>query len=195
MAGVLQGLKSYKGIAPDDADGTGSATASIIFRYAEVLLNYAEAKVELGEGSQDVLDKTINILRNRVGMPSLTVTVGFTNPNWEFKDISPLLNEVRRERRIELAVEGYRFDDLMRWAAAPLIKRPLYGAKYQQFVRPAFFDPPLSGIPVSNDGYIFPLKNTPAANGWQFNPDRDYLLPIPSNELVLNKNLKQNPGW
>ena len=188
------GFEIFKGIAPNDADGTGSSTASIIFRYAEVLLNYAEAKVELGEGTQDVLDKTINILRSRVSMPPLTVTVGFTDPNWEFKDISPLLNEVRRERRIELAVEGYRFDDLMRWAAAQLIKRPLYGAKYQQFVGQPF-EPPLSGIPVSDDGYIFPLKNTPAANGYQFNPDRDYLLPIPSNELVLNKNLKQNPGW
>lgn len=188
------GFEIFKGIAPEDADGTGSATASIIFRYAEVLLNYAEAKVELGEGSQDVLDKTINVLRNRVGMPALTVAVGFTDPNWEFKDISPLLNEVRRERRIELAIEGYRFDDLMRWAATQLIKRPLYGAKYQQFVGQPF-DPPLSGIPVSDDGYIFPLKNTPAINGWQFKPDRDYLLPIPSNELVLNKNLKQNPGW
>lgn len=188
------GFEIFKGIAPDDADGTGSATASIIFRYAEVLLNYAEAKTELGEASQDVLDKTINVLRSRVSMPNLTVDVGFTDPNWEFPSISPLLNEVRRERRIELALEGYRFDDLMRWAATSLIKRPLYGAKYQQFVNKPF-DPPLSGIPVSDDGYIYPLKNTPAANGWQFNPDRDYLLPIPSNELVLNKNLTQNPGW
>ncbi len=188
------GFEIFKGIEPDDADGTGSATASIIFRYAEVLLNYAEAKAELGEATQDVLDKTINVLRGRVSMPSLTVSVGFTDPNWEFKDISPLLNEIRRERRIELAIEGYRFDDLMRWAATQLIKRPLYGARYQQFEN-APYDPPLSGIPVSDDGYIYPLKNTPAANGWQFNPDRDYLLPIPSNELVLNKNLTQNPGW
>ncbi|WP_344980293.1 RagB/SusD family nutrient uptake outer membrane protein [Compostibacter hankyongensis] len=188
------GFEPFKGIAPDDADGTGSATASIIFRYAEVLLNYAEAKVELGEGTQEVLDKTVNVLRDRVGMPRLTADVGFTDPNWEFKNLSPLLNEVRRERRVELAIEGYRFDDLMRWAATALIKQPLYGARYSQFVGKPF-NPPLSNIPVSADGYIFPLKNTPAAQGWQFNPGRDYLLPIPSDELVLNKHLTQNPGW
>lgn len=188
------GFEIFKGEAPDDADGTGSVTASIIFRYAEVLLNNAEANVELGKGTQDVLDRTINVLRDRVGMPHLTVGVGFTDPNWEFKELSPLLNEVRRERRIELAIEGYRFDDLMRWAATQLIKRPLLGAKYQQFVGKPF-NPPLSNVPVSSDGYIFPYLNTPAVNGWQFNPNRDYLLPLPSNELVLNKNLKQNPGW
>jgi len=188
------GFEIFKGIAPDDADGTGSVTASIIFRYAEVLLNYAEAKTELGEGSQEVLDKTINVLRDRVQLPHLTVGVGFTDPQWEFTNITPLLNEVRRERRVELALEGYRFDDLMRWSAAHLIKRPLYGARYQQFAGKPF-DPPLNNIPVSDNGYIFPLKNTPAANGWQFNPNRDYLQPLPSNELVLNKSLKQNPGW
>ena len=188
------GFEIFKGIAPDDADGTGSATASIIFRYAEVLLNYAEAKVELGEGTQQVLDQTINVLRDRVSMPHLSANVGFTDPHWEFPELSPLLNEVRRERRVELALEGYRFDDLMRWSADQLIRRPLYGAKYQQFVGKPF-DPPLNNIAVSADGYIFPLKNTPASNGWQFNPGRDYLLPLPSNELVLNKNLKQNPGW
>lgn len=188
------GYQLFKGIAPDDADGTGAVTASIIFRYAEVLLNYAEAKAELGEATQDVLDKTINVLRDRVSMPHLTVAVGFTDPNWEFPTLSPLLNEIRRERKVELAVEGYRYDDLLRWRAHHLIKRPLMGAKYNQFVGKPF-NPPLAGILVSSDGYIFPYKNTPAANGWQFDPNKHYLLPIPSNELVLNPKLQQNPGY
>lgn len=188
------GYQLFKGAAPDDADGSGSVTASIAFRYAEVLLNYAEAKAELGEATQAVLDASINKLRARVGMPSLLVTVGFTDPAWEFPTLSPLLNEIRRERRVELALEGFRFDDLMRWRAHHLIKRPLYGAKYQQFVGKTF-NPPLPDIPVSGDGYIYPLKNTPAAGGWQFNENKNYLAPLPTSELTLNPNLKQNPNY
>lgn len=189
------GYQLFKGAAPDDADGTGSVTANIIFRYAEALLNYAEAKAELGEATQEVLDETVNQLRARVNMPPLTVTVGFTDPAWEFPELSPLLNEIRRERRIELALEGYRFDDLMRWRAHRLIKRPLYGAKFSQFVGKTFNPPLPADIPVSSDGYIYPLKNTPAANGWQFDENKNYLLPLPLNELTLNPNLKQNPGY
>jgi hypothetical protein len=188
------GYMIFKGLAPDDADATGAATANIIFRYAEALLNYAEAKAELGLATQAVLDRSINVLRDRVSMPHLTVAVGFSDPKWDFPSLSPLLNEIRRERRVELGIEGYRFDDLMRWRAHHLLKRPLLGAKYSQFLGKPF-NPPLEGIPVSSDGYIFPYKGTPAANGWQFNENKNYLLPLPTNELVLNPNLKQNPGY
>ena len=187
------GYELFKGCAPDDANTSGSVTASIVFRYAEVLLNYAEAKAELGQCTQTVLDQTINALRDRVNMPHLSVGVGFVDPDWAFPQLSPLLNEIRRERRVELACEGYRFDDLMRWAATRLIQQPLLGAKYSQFE--GKFNPPLEGIPVSADGYIFPYKNTPAADGWQFDPSKHYLKPLPNNELTLNPNLKQNPGY
>ena len=61
----------------------GQSTLDVfIFRYAEVLLNYAEAKAELGECTQEVLDQTVNELRDRVEMPHLKVNVGFTDPNW-----------------------------------------------------------------------------------------------------------------
>lgn len=190
------GYQLFKGLDPDvsqQGDGGGS-TAAISFRYAEVLLNEAEAKAELGECTQAVLDKTINQLRDRVNMPHLSVNVGFTDPAWEFPSLSPLMNEIRRERRVELACEGFRFDDLMRWAAADVIKKPLLGAKYSQFEGKSF-DPPLENIPVSNDGYIFPYKNTPAANGWQFDVRKNYLKPLPSNELTINTKLDQNPGY
>lgn len=188
------GYMIFKGSAPDDADRTGAVTANIVFRYAEVLLNYAEAKAELGEITQDVLDATINKLRDRVQMPHLTTAVGFVDPQWDFPTLSPLLNEIRRERRIELALEGFRFDDIMRWRAHHLLKRPLYGAKYSQF-EDKEFDPPLNNIPVNEDGYIFPYLNSPAVNGWQFDPAKHYLLPIPTNELVLNPDLQQNPNY
>lgn len=192
------GYEAYKGVDPAGDHMNGDVTASIIFRYAEALLNYAEAKAELNECDQTVLDQTVNVLRDRVAMPHLTVDVGFVDPKWEFPELSPLLNEIRRERRVELACEGYRFDDLMRWAATKLIKRPMLGAKMQQFIdQKDSFNPVLDPktIYVNDEGYIAPHWNTPAKNGWQFDPEKNYLLPIPTNELVLNPQLKQNPGY
>lgn len=86
-----------------------------MFRYAEVLLNYAEAKAEQGECTQEVLNKTINVLRDRVNMPHLT-----ENPEMDYKyagyGLSSLLIEIRRERRVELSFEYLRYQDTMRWA-------------------------------------------------------------------------------
>ena len=92
-------------------------------------MNYAEAKAELGELTQEDVDKTINLLRQRVGMADLKIDAIVKDPNWQFPEISPLLNEIRRERRVELACEGYRLDDLLRWRAHELFmnKRPRGG--------------------------------------------------------------------
>ena len=93
-------------------------TPSIYYRYAEVLLNYAEAKAELNSITQADIDKSIKKLRDRVGMPNLTLASITTDPTWDFPTLSPVLNEIRRERRIELADEGFRWNDIARWAAA-----------------------------------------------------------------------------
>ncbi|HTE27258.1 RagB/SusD family nutrient uptake outer membrane protein [Flavitalea sp.] len=195
------GYQLFKGAAPNiepqgagPGSGAGATTAAILFRYAEVLLNYAEAHAELGTCTQQVLDASINKLRDKVAMPHMTVAIGFADPAWDFPQLSALLNEIRRERRVELACEGFRYDDLFRWAATDLIKAPLKGAKYAQFVGKTF-NPPLSNIPVSSDGYIFPYLNSPASNGWQFDKTKNYLRPLPVNEMTLNNSLKQNPGY
>ncbi len=98
-----------------------------VLRYAEVLLTYAEAKAELGTLSQTDLDVTVNLLRDRAGMPYLNLNPP-VDPLQEAK--YPNLNsaqkneilEIRRERRIEFALEGYRYDDLMRWGAGKIIE-------------------------------------------------------------------------
>lgn len=163
-------------------------TPTLNDRYAEVLLNYAEAKAELGSLTQADLDISINLLRERVAMPHLELNNITEDPNWQFPDLSPLINEVRRERMIELATENYRFNDLLRWAAMKYTNgtRPI-GAKADQF----HHDP---SLPVTEDGFLDPMQNT-YPNGYRFNLDRDYLYPIPESQIRLNPNLEQNPGW
>lgn len=94
-----------------------------VIRYAEVLLMYAEAKAELGELTQEDIDMSINLIRDRVGVPRASLGEWLSKidpvqvkhyPNVSSSQKGAVL-EVRRERRIELACEGFRFDDLMRW--------------------------------------------------------------------------------
>lgn len=93
-------------------------------RYAEVLLTFAEAKAELGELDQQVLDETINLIRDRAGMPHLSMGAK-ADPYMQrqFPDIGAELLEIRRERSVELVFEGLRFDDLMRWHAGMLLEK------------------------------------------------------------------------
>lgn len=95
-----------------------------VFRYAEILLIYSEARAELNELTQADLDATVNLLRDRVGMPHLMMGVQIDPiQQARFPMVSSAeLLEIRRERRIELALEGYRHDDLMRWAAGKLLE-------------------------------------------------------------------------
>ncbi|MBB6326537.1 hypothetical protein FHS59_002165 [Algoriphagus iocasae] len=101
-----------------------------VYRFAETLLIYAEAKAELDELNQGDLDMSINVLRQRAGMPNLDLAMANGNPDpfliSKYPNVSSsnqgVLLEIRRERRIELALEGYRFDDLMRWNAGKLLE-------------------------------------------------------------------------
>lgn len=94
-----------------------------VLRFAETLLIFAEAKAELGEISQSDLDRSVNLLRDRAGMPQMTMAVA-ADPVQQarYPGVSPLLLEIRRERRVEMALEGYRYDDLMRWKAGKLLE-------------------------------------------------------------------------
>lgn len=109
-----------------------------VYRYAEVLLNYAEAKAELGTLTQDDIDISINEIRKRVGMPGLSMDNANANPDRYLSseetgypnvtgDNKGVILEIRRERAIELSQEGFRFDDLVRWKAGSCIDQELYG--------------------------------------------------------------------
>ena len=106
-----------------------------MIRYAEVLLIYAEACAELGELTQDVIDQTVNRIRQRVGVPALNLAQADANPDPDLMDKYPNVQnsnvggtlEIRRERRVELACEGFRYDDVMRWKCGQLFARPGQG--------------------------------------------------------------------
>ncbi|WP_099371918.1 RagB/SusD family nutrient uptake outer membrane protein [Sphingobacterium sp. 1.A.5] len=103
-----------------------------LYRYAEVLLNFAEAKAELGIlNNQTDLDKSINLLRKRAGMPDMTLNPPLDSKLAKDFQVSganqSLILEIRRERRVELAFEGFRFNDLMRWKAGKLLEKKPQG--------------------------------------------------------------------
>ena len=120
------GYRPIKYFSDDTHDGAGTSTTDYaIFRYGEVLLNYAEAKTELGEADQTVIDQTVNVIRARVGMPALDVTKAngtpdaflssyYTDKHLDGPD-KGLILEIRRERTVELVNEGFRLWDMLRW--------------------------------------------------------------------------------
>lgn len=205
----VTGYQLYKGHIPSvNLTGSMNQNALIYFRYAEALLINAEAKAELGTLDQPAIDKTIKLLRDRVSMPNMTLSEvnALTYPNGkEFPNLSNIINEVRRERKVELAAEGFRVDDIFRWAAAEiLIKGKLpKGAKLAQWQGTLVPDPSqafkdaVAGLAADADGYIFPYaaQQAIASTGYNFNPARDYLRPIPTDQIVLNPKLTNNPGW
>ena len=196
-----------------DAEFRGS-TPGIQFRFAEVLLNYAEALAELdGAANAAKIVQLVSPLRKRVGMPDMDFDREYnTSADYPFHALNKYLQAVRRERRVELAIEGKRFDDIMRWAAAQelivgqravgalfvgsnLENNAAYGGKlvYDQATGNNLY---LTGKPGDALRYILPSNPVGNEQGWRFNPNRDYLLPIAPRMLNLTENQwKQNPGW
>lgn len=166
--------------------GTNSINDCPLFRIEEVWLNYAEAMAELGLFTQAIADASINKLRPRAGLPAMNVaSIDASFDKKRDPDVSPILWEIRRERRVELMGDGFRFNDIKRWKKGTYLNKMPLGVK----VNNADFNNKLSiygGGPV---GYV---QFFPAPAGWL---DKYYLEPIPTQELELNKSLVQNPGW
>jgi hypothetical protein len=151
-----------------------------LIRYAEVLLTYAEAQFELGETISDAdLNLTVNELRKRGGVAPLSNAFVETNG-------LTMRDEIRRERRVELAQEGFRYWDLIRWKTAEIeLTKPVLGNFFfKEFGTTV-------KVNLTPDNFII----TQAASFRKFNPAKDYLWPLPINEIALNPNMKQNPGW
>jgi starch-binding outer membrane protein, SusD/RagB family len=149
-------------------------------RYAEVLLNYAEAREMQGKLTQADLDITINLLRGRVGMHHMIIT---ELAGWGMD----LREEIRRERRVELALEGQRYFDLLRWKKGALLAEDMKGMK-KAFI-PDYMQPYVASVPVDASGYMIVNTNR------RFTDPKNYLWPIPLTQVQRNIDLGQNPGW
>ncbi len=143
-----------------------------VIRYAEVLLSYAEAKIELGQIDGSVYN-AINAVRNRAGMPAVDQSV--------YNSQAALRTLVRRERRVEFAMEGLRFFDIQRWKIGEQVMNgPVYGAR-------------LGTVDATTGKYTITGNNLDIETR-QFT-SKNYLWPVPQSEININKSLTQNPGY
>lgn len=160
----------------------------MLCRYAEILLNYAEAKVE-----QNLIDasclEAINLIRQRAGMPD--IPSGLSQQE--------MRAAIQYERKVELANEGLRRSDLNRWKRSEVVlNRPIFGrpvlGEYDVYPSVSFDE---YGDPVyAHESYTpHPSTDYRILIRASFDKSRDYLWPIPETELNLNPNLGQNPNW
>lgn len=188
--GYLYGKYSYG----DKSETIERTRQSFIFmRYAEILLTYAEAKIELNELDADVI-AAINKVRKRAKQPILEESGIDVTSQYEMRRL------IRRERNVELCGENFRWLDIRRWGIAEItMPGSVYGCastaeNVQKMKVPTF----------GSKGSINDLNNIPTYSDTEYRFKRDnrvfevpkhYLFPIPQSECDLNKNLNQNEGW
>lgn len=171
--------------AADWAINSSATVQKMIIRYAEVLLILAEAKFELTGAISDAdLNLTVNALRTRAGFAPRLTNAFVTANNLSMRE------EIRRERTVELALEYFRYGDLIRWKTAETtMPKDILGGKY---IAAEWVGTNASALKLNADGVLI----TEAAATRTFNPARDYLYPVPLQEITLSDgNVKQNPGW
>ena len=194
--------------APEGSSNLNITDAPVI-RYGEVLLNYAEAAAELGNLTQEDLDKSINKLRDRPGiaMPHLEVIGGQPAVNGVVYDdperdptVPSLIWEIRRERRTELMFEGFRLDDLKRWKKLEYTSTPDSDINRGAWIVRAEWPNLNPDIKIENDapeGYIIPAWRPETQR--IFSDPKVYLNPLPLDQIKLyldaGVTLEQNPGW
>ena len=189
-------------------------TDAPVMRYGEVLINYAEAVAELGTVggpamTQEDLDRSINVLRARPGitMPDFQVIGGqpavngqvYEDPDRD-ESVPSLIWEIRRERRIELMMEGFRLEDLKRWKKLEYVDtEENVNINRGAWIKRADYPELQSSVTLTDgeEGYIIP--STSAASMRRFTDPKVYLEPIPLDQIALYKEngveLVQNSGW
>ncbi len=184
--GSRSAFATKKGFSLVDQVLNGATVDRILIRYAEVLLTYAEAKFELNGSISDAdLNLSINLLRTRVGFAPRLTNAFVTTNNLSMRE------EIRRERTVELALEGgFRYDDLIRWKTAEvLLPQELLGAK---FIASEWIGTNANTLTLNANQVLI----VEPASSRTFKSNRDYLYPIPINEITLSGGkVVQNPNW
>lgn len=229
LSSSITGYQLIKGVMESTYDLYQKSSSDIIlFRTAEVYLNYAEAKAELGNLTQEDINRSVKLLRDRVGMPNLIMSgananpdpylssVEFGYPNVDQGPNKGVILEIRRERNVELIMEGFRYYDLMRWKEGKAMTQPLQGIYvpgpgdmdldgdnridvcFYTDNKPPSFAPVFIKIGVDmtlsdgDKGYLDPHSTISRV----FQENKDYLYPIPVNDRLLTEGaLTQNPNW
>ena len=229
MAAVTTGYQPIKYVCESKYDSFQSSENDMpIFRTAEVYLNYAEAKAELEQLTQADLDMSVNKVRARVAMPAINMDEANANPDPYLLDavtgypnvtrsaFTGVILEIRRERTVELILEGFRYWDLMRWKEGKRFERPFKGMRLDGVGE---YDLDENGsvdlvvyegdAPATSEGVVYKklseLNLTDETEGnivlhedivRTFDESKDYLYPIPTEDIVLTQGVvKQNPGW
>ena len=229
MAAVTTGYQPIKFVCEKKYDSYQTSENDMpVFRAAEVYLNYAEAKAELDQLSQGDLDMSVNKIRARVSMPAINMdqanaepdpylldkTTGY--PNVTKSANTGVILEIRRERTVELILEGFRYWDIMRWKEGKRFERPFYGMRLDGVGE---YDLDRNGTvdfivyegdaPATAQGVVYKsLSELNLSSGTEgnivlhsdikrsFDESKDYLYPIPTEDIVLTQGVvKQNPGW
>ena len=230
MAAVTTGYQPIKYVCEKKYDSYQTSENDMpVFRTAEVYLNYAEAKAELNEQlTQGDLDISVNKIRARVSMPPINMAQANADPDpylldktTGYPNVSKCANtgvilEIRRERTVELILEGFRYWDLMRWKEGKRFERPFYGMRLDGVGE---YDLDRNGtvdfvvyegdVPATAQGVVYKslseLNLSSETEGnivlhediiRTFDESKDYLYPIPTEDIVLTQGVvKQNPGW
>ncbi len=213
--GSYSGYTLWKNYNTFDDMDAGQVTDKPIFWIEEVLLNLAEASWEKNQFTQAIADATINKLRPRAGVSNMVIAdidAGFdTNRD---QTVDPVLWEIRRERQSELMGMGFGFQDIRRWKKGPwYVNRPqtgVYVTRANWKSLDANGNVTENNAPNWANATTLPLVNkdftvatdagyvkrfddpTKIGKGWL---DKYYLEWIPTNQIVLNPNIIQNPGW
>lgn len=229
-------IKKYEAL-PTNQSGWGTSAKCYadlpIFRYAEILLIYAEAKAELGTLTQADLDNTINLLRDRVGMPRASLAGWLSSmdpvlvqkyPNVQSSQKGAVL-EVRRERRVELACEGFRDKDLKRWSCGQYfddVQEGIYFPGFGIYDLNEDGDPDILLVATNADkekyadiisqysmySYVLEEGLVTLSNGthgcikpagkegiFKFETPQNYYYPVSEQDITINPNLVQNKYW
>lgn len=229
---AISGYFGNRFVNPNLIDKPGGSsytciTDAPVMKLNEVLMNYIEAAAELADMgaytlTQADFDKTINVIRDRPStqMPHLILAgsnlqvngVTINDPERD-TDVTPIIWEIRRERRTELVYEGIRFNDLRRWSKlhyADMVRNPkanrgayldktAFVAQYNATHTTPITVETLKGVKIEGGGtagYIQPITSTALMRTMA---EKDYLYPLPEDQITLYKSrgyeLPQNPGW
>ena len=229
MAAVTTGYQPIKYVCDKKYDSYQTSENDMpVFRTAEVYLNYAEAKAELDQLTQGDLDISVNKIRARVSMPAINMEQANADPDLYLLDETTgypnvtksantgVILEIRRERTVELILEGFRYWDIMRWKEGKRFERPFYGMRLDGVGE---YDLDRNGTvdfvvyegdaPATAQGVVYKsLSELNLSSGTEgnivlhsdikrsFDESKDYLYPIPTEDIVLTQGVvKQNPGW